>query len=567
MAVHGSTAQLPGPSQPLDGRRLYEAGAWSSALEAFERADSAEPLPGADLMLTAFSAYLLGLEDRSIALFGRAFRDFLGAHDDAAAARSAFWLGFAHDARGDRGRAEAWGRRLAAIVEEAGLSAERALLLSGMGHRALASPDPAETRRALGLSREAALIAHAARDTDTEVFSRLSTGWALLRLGSDAEGLAELDEAMATVTAGEVSTPIVNGVAYCSVISASLRAKDLSRAREWTSAATDWCARNQELVPFRGQCLVHRAEVKMLDGDWPGALEEAARAAERLLPADAGLASYQLGELHRLTGRFAEAEDAYRRANSAGRRPEPGLMLLRLAQGRVDVASTSARRLAAELTRRSEREDFLPAYVEVMAAAGDSEAACAGAEELSRLAEKAEGGRPGVGGVLTARALTAQGTARCAAGEAAQAVQTLREASLAWHRLGLPYLEARTRAVLGRCYAALGDNEAAALETDAARAAFGALGAAPDLAALPARTAGGGAVAAGGRAASSAGPLTEREVQVVRLVAAGLTNRGIAKELVLSEKTVARHLANVYAKLGIASRAAATAYAYDHGLL
>lgn len=548
-----------------DGRRLYEAGSWTSALEAFERADSAAPLAGSDLMLTAFSAYLLGREERSIDLLGRAFREFLGTHDDAAAARAAFWLSFTHDTRGDRAQAEAWGRRLAGIIDEAGLTAERALLLSGLGHRSLASPDAADTRRALELSREALAIARPARDTDTEVFSRLSAGWALLRLGRTAEGLGELDEAMATVASDEVRTPIVNGVAYCSVISASLWADDVARAREWTAVATAWCDRSPELVPFRGQCLVHRSQVKTLDGDWPGALEEALRAARRLLPADAGLASYQLGEVHRLAGRFAEAEDAYRLANSAGRRPEPGLMLLRLAQGRTDAAAVTARRLDTELTRRSEREEFLPAFVEVMAAAGDADAALEGAEELARIADRAERERPGRAAVPRARALAAEGTALCAAGEASRAVPALRDASLAWHDLGMPYLEARARAVLGRCYAALGDDEAAVLEVDAARTAFERLGAAPDLAALP--TSPGGTTMAAAHAPSSAGPLTEREVEVMRLVAEGLTNRAIANRLVLSEKTVARHLANIYAKLGIASRAAATAYAYDHRLV
>lgn len=478
---------------PLDaGRSLYEAGSWTRALDAFERADAASPLPAPDLMLTAFSAYLLGREEQSIDLLGRAFRDFLGSHDDAAAARAAFWLSFAHDTRGDRGRAEAWGRRLAGIVEESGLTAERALLLAGLGHRSLASLDPADVRRALEISREAIALAHAVGDTDSEVFSRLSAGWALLRLGETASGLAELDEAMATVTSGEVQTPIVNGVAYCSVISASLRADDLARAREWTSAATDWCERNHELVPFRGQCLVHRSEVKMLDGDWPGALAEAARATQRLLPSDAGPANYQLGELHRLAGRFAEAEDAYRLANSAGRRPEPGLMLLRLAQGRVNAAAISARRLNTELTRPSEREEFLPAYVEVMAAAADAEAAHAGAAELAARAQSSEGSAVARSAVPRARALTAEGTACCAAGEAARAVRSLRDASLAWHDLGMPYLEARTRATLGRCYAALGDDEAAAFEVEAARVAFSRLGAAPDLAALPKEAAGAG---------------------------------------------------------------------------
>ncbi|NUP74112.1 MAG: helix-turn-helix transcriptional regulator [Sinomonas sp.] len=538
-------------TQPVldDGRRLYEAQAWTDALAAFERADRDSPLPADDLMRFAFSAFLLGHEERCIDLLGRAFRGFLQADDGAAAARTAFWLAFAHESRGDGARAEAWGRRLAGLVDDEGLHAERALVCSGLGHAALASAEPTEIRRALDLSRQAIAIARPARDTDTEVFSRLSAGWALLRLGSTAEALAELDEAMASVTSGEVQTPIVNGVAYCSVISASLRAADVARAREWTAAASDWCARHPELVPFRGECLVHRSVVRMFDGDWPGAYDEAARASERLLPADTGAASYQIGELHRLGGRFAEAEGAYRLANAAGHRPEPGLMLLRLAQGRADAAAVAARRLCAELVRPTERTEFLPAYVEVMAAVGDADAAERGAEELAVLAELS-------GSLLShAHALGARGAALWAAEDPSGAASALRAASLAWHDLGMPYFEARTRAALGRCYLALGDDEAGALEVEAARAAFERLGAQPDLEALP------------GGAPSSPGPLTAREVEVVRLVARGLTNRGVAKELVLSEKTVARHLANIYAKLGIASRAAATAYAYDHGLL
>ncbi|MDQ4503143.1 helix-turn-helix transcriptional regulator [Sinomonas sp. ASV322] len=537
--------------QPLldDGRKLYDAQAWMEALTAFERAERDAPLPAADLTRYAFSAYLIGREQQCIDLLGRAFRGFLSENDGAAAARTAFWLAATHGTRRDAARSEAWGRRMAGIVDDEGLDAERALVAAGLSRLALESSDPADVRRALDLSREAIAIARPAKDTDTEVLSRLNAGWALLRLGSTSEGLAELDEAMAAVTSGEVQIPLVNGIAYCSVISASLQASDVARARDWTTAATDWCARYPDLVPFRGVCLVHRSVVKMLDGDWQGALDEAVTASKRLLPIDTGLARYQLGELHRLAGRFTEAEDAYRLANAAGRRPEPGLMLLRLAQGRIDAAAVSARRLNSELSLPGERAEFLPAYVEVMSAARDAEAATAGAEELTRLAESSASPFP------KALALTAVGAALCAAGEAATAVATLREASLAWHDLGMPYPEARTRAALGRCYAALEDDDAAALEVEAARATFERLGAAPDLAALP------------GHAPSSSGPLTARELDVVRLVAKGLTNRAVAEELVLSEKTVARHLANIYTKLGVASRAAATAYAYDHGIV
>ncbi len=533
---------------PDDGRRLYDAHSWTDALTAFERADSAEPLPAVDLTRYAFSAFLVGREQQCIDLLGRAFRGFLDANDGAAAARTAFWLAVTHSTRRDAARAESWGRRMAGIVDDEGLDAERALVATGLGRVALESSNPADVKHALDLSREAIVIARPARDTDTEVLSRLTAGWALLRLGSTSEGLAELDEAMAAVTSGEVRTPLVNGIAYCSVIAASLKASDVARARDWTTAATDWCAQHPDLVPFRGLCLVHRSVVKMFDGDWQGALDEAVTASQRLLPIDTGHAHYQLGELHRLAGRFAQAEDAYRLANAAGRRPEPGLMLLRLAQGRTDAAAVSARRLNSELSLPGERAEFLPAFVDVMAAAGDHAAAAAGAEELARLADSNGSALP------RALALTAAGTALCASGEAALAVAKLREASLAWHDLGMPYPEARARATLGHCYAALGDDDAAALEVEAARGTFERLGAQPDLAALPGH-------------APSSGPLTARELDVVRLVAKGLTNRAVAQELVLSEKTVARHLANIYTKLGIASRAAATAYAYDHGLL
>lgn len=549
LEVYPRRVAVPSPA-PLvaDARRLYEAGDWTGALVAFERADSGAPLHGRDLMLTAFCADLTGRDQQCTELMGRAFRGFLAEGDGGAAARAAFWLASMHAARRDAARAEAWGRRMAGIVEDQGLDAERALVATGRGRLALESPDPADVERALALSREGAAIARAARDTDTEVLSRLNAGMALLRLGSTMEGLAEFDEAMANVTSGEVQIPLVNGIAYCSVISASLKASDVSRAREWTAAATDWCGQHPDLVPFRGLCLVHRSVVRMLDGDWQGALDEALTASRRLLPIDTGLARYQLGELHRLTGRFAEAEDSYRLANAAGYRPEPGLMLLRLAQGRVDAAAISARRLNSELTLAGERAEFLPAYVEVMAAARDADAARAGADELARLANIAGQAMP------RAAALTALGIAQCAEGDGPAAVAKLREASAAWHDLGMPYLEAKVRAALGGCYAALGDDDAAALEVEAARTAFDRLGAVPDLAALP-------------RHAPSSGPLTAREVEVVRLVAKGLTNRGVAEELVLSEKTVARHLANIYAKLGIASRAAATAYVYDHDLL
>jgi DNA-binding CsgD family transcriptional regulator len=294
-----------------------------------------------------------------------------------------------------------------------------------------------------------------------------------------------------------------------------------------------------------------------LRGAWPDAMDEVQRACERLSTPSRqpalGMAIYQQGELHRLRGEFAKAEEAYRQASQWGHSPQPGLAQLRLAQGRVDAAAAAIRRTADEAQDRLSRARVLAAYVEIVLAAGDVDASRAAADELSQIA--ADLGAP----LLQAVAAHALGAVRLAEGDARAALDALRDACQAWRRLEAPYEGARSRILVGLARQQLGDDDTATMELEAARHAFQQLGAAPDLTRVDALIR--------KRRVGDVSGLSPREVEVLRLVASGKTNQAIAAALFLSEKTVARHVSNIFTKLGLSSRSAATAYAYEHGLV
>jgi ATP/maltotriose-dependent transcriptional regulator MalT len=465
--------------------------------------------------------------------------------------RCAFWVAFCLLNRGDFARSNGWVARGRRILDDGGHDCvERGyLLILPSRIHVLAR----EWDQAHALAAEAAAIGERFGDLDLVTIARLLLGRSLITRGMTTDGLVLLDEAMVGVVAGEVS-PTIAGLLYCGTIAMCQEIFDLGRAREWTAALSQWCRSEPDLVPYSGECLIHRAEILQLHGAWKDAVEAIEEARDRFLRraerADVGGAFYQLGELHRLAGDFAAAEDAFRQANRWGREPQPGLALLRLAQGQTDAAQAAIRRAVEEAGDAAPRARLLPAYVEIMVAAGDVAAARAAADELARVAEAF--GAP----MVRALATQAQGAVLLAEGDATAALGALRQAWRAWKDLETPYETARARVLIAQACRALGDEDGAAMELDAARAIFHELGAAVDLAAVQGRP-----------DDRTAGGLTPRELQVLRLVAAGKTNRAIAEELFLSEKTVARHVSNIFAKLCVSSRAAATAFAYQHGLV
>jgi DNA-binding CsgD family transcriptional regulator len=527
-------------------------GPWLKVYQELSARDPAG-LAAAELEALAEAAWWLCKADASIAARQRAYAAFRDARDDRGAARAAARLFHEHFYRGEGAVAVGWLRRGFRHLEQDPDGVETGWLQMAEAELRL-HQGPLE--QAVEGAARAIQTARDHGDADLAAVAMQLQGRALVAQGRISEGLALLDEAMTCVLAGEL-TPLGTGWVYCSVVLACKDLADLRRAAEWTEAARVWCEALPATTPYsQGLCRIYRGEVLALRGAWDEAEAEMRRAHNELLPhkpQGAAEASYGVGEVLRRRGNLAGAEQAFARAQQLGWDPQPGLALLRLAQGRVEAAAAALRSaLAAPTVDRFALARLLAAQVVVAIAAGALDQADRAARELAAIADGLSSA------AVQATAAMAQGALQLAAGDPAAALEELRRGLGGWRVLGLPYEQAQARLLIGTAQRMLGDEEGGRIEIDAARAGFDRLGAAADA---------GNAAALLQRGRGSARVLTDREVEVLRLVAAGEHNRDVAAALQISEHTVARHMQNILAKLGVSSRAAATSSALKRGLL
>ena len=536
---------ISAPAQPFAGQD------WAAEYGRLAGADARAPLGAEELEQWAVAAHMLGKDDEVVALRERALQSYLDRGMLRQAGRCGFWIGFHLGNSGQPAQAAGWRERMRRLVE--GAAPDPYLTALGTLADAVFLMRTPRAADALPMLDQVVEVAQDVGDDDVLVLAIMGRGAALRELGRSAEALAALDEAMVLVLAGRAAPQVV-GLAYCSMINQCMERYDIQRAGEWTRALSGWCEEQSGLVPYRGLCQVHRAEIFQLRGSWAEALAQAEQTSQ-LPPPDgwvAGAAQYRLAELYRLRGRLDLAERSYAAAGAAGREVQPGLALLRVAQGRPAAGMAGLERALAEHEDVARRSRLLAAMVEVALATGDVEAARSAADELA--GDAADIGTP----YLAALSAHAEGLVSLADGNPRAALPQLRRAWSLWQEVDVPYETARTRVKVSAACRMLGDEDAARMELDAARTVFEQLGATADLAALD---------GADGPAPAHGHSLSSREREVLALVAQGHTNRAIAIRLFLSEKTVARHLSNIFAKLGVGSRAAATAYAYEHGLV
>jgi len=534
------------------GRDAFDRQAWRRAYDQLAEAEDETPLDVEDLERLAASAYLAGLSAESADVWSRVHRQCAELGDVTRAARCGFWLAFALLNQGDLVHGGGWVDRTQRLLDQTRVDCvEQGYVRFASAMRSVFSGDVETAHRKY---REALVIGERFRDPQLVTLARIGEGRCQIYLGDVEGGVALLDEAMVAMGEPEIS-PIATGDAYCTVIDGCYELFDVARASAWTADLSAWCDLQPELVLYRGECMVHRAELMLLHGQWSTAIDELDRGMARLAePAEARIraaASFLRGELHRLTGEQEDAEDAYRVAREGGHDPQLGVALLRLSQGRTSDAAATIRRALNEAEDPFTRIRVLGPFVEIVVAAGDVTAGRAAADELAGLAHAMP--QP----LVMAMAESANGLILLAEEDAPGALTALRRGWRIWHDVGAPYEAARVRVRLALACRAVGDTDTAAMELDAARSIFSSLGATPDVEWVKSLVEEHDDLPDG---------VTPREAEVLALVAEGLTNRQVASRLTISEKTVASHLAHVFTKVGLQSRAAATAYAIAHGL-
>ena len=534
-----------------EARGARERHDWARCAELTDDATFLPDDPAAEaerLELLADSSWWLGRLDRCIEAREQAYVLYDELRDERSSGRCAVWLYEHHCFRASPSIAGGWLRRARrALSPDDGCQEFGALLL----REAETAHGNGELDAAARLAERSIDLGRELRCADLEAEALQTLGRVRIDQGRPREGLGLLDEAMLFVLDGRLS-PYSTGKVYCSLISACEQLSDHGRAAEWTAATARWAERHPFAV-FPGLCRVHHATALQWQGDLAGAEREATRACEELaeinLP-NAAAAWAEIGDIRRRLGDLDRAAVAFANADRLCAQPRAGLALLRLAQGDLDAAqSMVADALEGAGWNRLARSKVLPARAQIAIAAGDLAGASAAVEELVGIAEDFES--PG----LRAAATSARGRVQLATGSA-EACATLRLAVSQWSDLGVPYEAATARMLLGEACRTNGDEAGASSAFRSARQFFDELGIRLDDAARP-TGAGLGPLPAG---------LTEREAEVLRLVAAGRSNREIAAALVVTEKTVENHLTSAYAKIGAENRAAAAAFAVRHGL-
>jgi DNA-binding CsgD family transcriptional regulator/tetratricopeptide (TPR) repeat protein len=527
------------------GREAYRLKLWADAFTFLNKADVEKTLKAEDLESLSIAAYLSGRSEASNDIWARAHKTYHKIGNVQGAIRCAFWLGLTLLNKGESAHGGGWIARARRLLDEEKLDCvEQGYLLIPAALQLLRKSD---AKGALAIFEKAGNIGSRFSDADLITFGRLGKGQAMIQLKNLANGVTLLDEAMAAVESGEVS-PIASGIVYCAVIESCLEIFDIQRAQEWTYALNAWCESQLQLVPFRGQCLIRRSEILQLHGEWSAAIDEAYRASELLvkplIEPSAGAAFYQLGELYRLQGDFAKADEAYRQASKCGRNPQPGLALLRLFQGQIETAAASIEFMMKETKDRITRSRMLLACVEIMLASRDIQKARIATNELVELASEFNAS------FLHATAAYAEGAVLLAEGNEQTALEKLRLGKKIWEDMKAPYQAARVRLLIGIACRRIGDEDTAELELEAAKFTF-----------IQVDT------LMHDKIRGKTHGLSQRELQVLRLIAIGKSNKDIANDLFISERTVERHVSNIFNKLAVSSRSAATAYAYKRQLI
>ncbi len=565
MAVRSASPPTDTGADPIEGARtLIAQRRWWDAYQVLSRLDARAALGVPGLEELAVSAFLCGRASESRQAWLRAYQIHLERGDPKAAALCAMRIGFGQISTGEIAQGSgclpasltscgAWVAHASSLLPDAEEGVEHGYLLIPVAYERLATGGDLDA--AAAGSARAVETARKFDDRDLLVLGLTIQGRAMVRSGSLAKGVVHLEEAVLVVETGDVSPPMA-GIAFSSAIETAWEALDLERFGEWTRAFRLWCERQEGMVAFQSRSLAYQATFDQLQGRWDEALDAAARACDDHIadadPAAVASAYYRQGELLRLRGERQDAEHAFREASRRGLDPQPGLALLRLANGDVEAAAASIDRALGEAQNQLTRAAMLPAHIEILLAAGNTAAAREAADELE---EAPDGHRTPV---REAAAHHARGAVLLAEGDPRAALGGLRVAARVWNLLGLPYEEARTRRIIAECCRMVGDDDASSLELGIARGIFTALGAGPDVVGVDSL-----------RAAhpTSAHGLTKREVEVLRLLAQGMTNKEIAEELIVAIRTVDSHVRNILTKLGVATRSAATALAYRQNLL